>query len=70
MAQNAIAARRRMLLRVGVGFDVVVVSPFITCLRVLDRSIGAMDAGSGGTRRPGEHRGPIIPGHSFNYKSI
>jgi hypothetical protein len=33
MAQNANAARRRMPLRDGVWFDVVVVSPFITCLR-------------------------------------
>jgi len=47
MAQNAIAARRRMLLRDGVWFVVVVVSPFITCLPVLDRSIGAKDAASG-----------------------
>jgi hypothetical protein len=42
MAQNASAARRRKPLRDGVWFDVMVVSPFITCLRVLDRSGSAL----------------------------
>jgi hypothetical protein len=60
IAPNANAARRRMLLR-AVWLDMVV-SPFITCLRVLDRSIWCSCASSPArTHCPRGHRRPIIP---------
>jgi hypothetical protein len=70
MAQNASAARRRALLRDGVWLDVVVVSPFITCLRVLDRSVVAKSAASGGDTTASGCRGSIIPAHTCNYKTV